>query len=405
MIRTDVAIIGAGPAGLLLSEILGQQGVATIVLERETRQHVLSRIRAGVLEQTTVDVLRRWGLARRLDEEGHAHDGMKIMWAGQNSFFIDVHRHCGKRFVAYGQAKIQEDLYGAADRRGASLLHQVRNIRLENLLGSPACVSFEHEGRSAEIECDFIAGCDGSHGVSRSSIPPDVLREYDKAYPFGWLGVLSETPPLPEIIYVNHPRGFALASQRSPRLSRYYIQVPLGTDIADWPDERFWAELKARYPKEVADAIVTGPCIEKSIAALRSHVAEPMRHGRLFLAGDAAHLVPPTGAKGLNLAVSDVYYLSRALVAFYREGTERLLDDYSDTALRRVWHSERTSWYLTRLLHRFPDTGEFDQRMKEYELEYLRSSPHAQAALAEQYAGLPLEGWETEDASPRVRGR
>ncbi|MCW5658915.1 MAG: 4-hydroxybenzoate 3-monooxygenase [Burkholderiaceae bacterium] len=392
--QTRVAIIGAGPSGLLLSEILAQQGIESIVLERETRQHVLARIRAGVLEQTTVDVLRRWGLARRLDEQGHVHDGMKIVWAGRNSFFIDVHRHCGKRFTAYGQSRIQEDLYAAADARGAAILHGVRNVRFGSLQGTPARVAFEHEGQAREIECDFIAGCDGFHGVSRPSIPAGNVHVFDKTYPFGWLGVLSETPPLHEIIYANHPRGFALASQRSPSLSRYYIQVPMGTDIAEWPDERFWAELKARFPQELAERIVAGPSIEKSIAPLRSFVAEPMRHGRLFLAGDAAHIVPPTGAKGLNLAVSDIYYLSRALAAFYRDDDDTLLEHYSDTALRRVWHSERTSWYLTRLLHRFPDTSDFDQRMKEYELEYLLSSPHAQAALAEQYAGLPLEGWQ-----------
>jgi p-hydroxybenzoate 3-monooxygenase len=348
-----------------------------------------------VLEQTTVDVLRRWGLARRLDEQGHAHDGMKMVWAGGHSFFIDVHRHCGKRFVAYGQSKIQDDLYAAADARGATILHGVRDVRFGGLQGTPARVAFDHEGQAREIECDFVAGCDGFHGVSRPSIPAGHVRAFDKTYPFGWLGVLCETPPLHDIIYANHPRGFALASQRSPTLSRYYIQVPVGTDIAEWPDERFWAELKVRFPQPLAERIVTGPSIEKSIAPLRSFVAEPMRHGRLFLAGDAAHIVPPTGAKGLNLAVSDVYYLSRALAAFYRDRDESLLHGYSATALRRVWHSERTSWYLTHLLHRFPDTSDFDQRMKEYELEYLLSSPHAQAALAEQYAGLPLEGWQS----------
>jgi p-hydroxybenzoate 3-monooxygenase len=265
---------------------------------------------------------------------------------------------------------------------------------LSGLQETCARVVFEHEGAAREIACDFIAGCDGFHGICRPSIPSGIRREFDKVYPFGWLGVLSETPPLAEIIYANHPRGFALASQRSPQLSRYYIQVPQGTEIADWPDERFWAELKARYPKDLADQIVAGPCIEKSIAPLRSFVVEPMRHGRLFLAGDAAHIVPPTGAKGLNLAVSDVYYLSRALASFYRDRDESLLHAYSDTALRRVWHSERTSWYLTHLLHRFPDTSDFEQRMKEYELDYLHASLHAQAALAEQYAGLPLEGWQ-----------
>ena len=241
------------------------------------------------------------------------------------------------------------------------------------------------------LDCDFIAGCDGFHGVSRQAMPKSLLREYEKVYPFGWLGILSETPPLADIVYANHPRGFALASQRSPRLSRYYLQVPLDTRLADWPDERFWEELKARYPRELADAIVTGASIEKSIAPLRSYVAEPMRHGRLFLAGDAAHIVPPTGAKGLNLAVSDVYYLARAIGAYYKDGNENLIDGYSATALRRVWASVRISWYLTMLLHRFPEASDFDQRAQEYELEYLSRSPSAQAALAQEYAGLPLE--------------
>jgi p-hydroxybenzoate 3-monooxygenase len=247
-------------------------------------------------------------------------------------------------------------------------------------------VSFSNQ----RLECDFIAGCDGFHGVSRKSVPAGILHEYEKVYPFGWLGILSETPPLPDITYCNHPRGFALASMRNPQLSRYYIQVPHGTDLEEWPDERFWEEIKARFPRELADAIVTGPSIEKSIAPLRSYVAEPMQHGRLFLAGDAAHIVPPTGAKGLNLAVSDVYYLSRALGAHYREGKDELLARYTETALRRVWSSVRISWYLTNLLHRFPGASDFDQRAQEYELQYVRSSDHAQAALAEQYAGLPL---------------
>jgi p-hydroxybenzoate 3-monooxygenase len=253
-------------------------------------------------------------------------------------------------------------------------------------------VSFKAAGQERRLDCDFIAGCDGFHGVSRQSIPRPALREFEKLYPFGWLGILSETPPLDEIVYANHPRGFALASQRSPRLSRYYIQVPLDTRLEDWPDGRFWQELKARYPRELADAIVTGPSIEKSIAPLRSYVAEPMRHGRLFLAGDAAHIVPPTGAKGLNLAVSDVFYLARALDSYYRMGDAAGIDSYSATALKRVWASVRISWYLTMLLHRFPDASEFDQRAQEYELAYLKRSRAAQVALAQEYAGLPLEG-------------
>ena len=389
--KTQVAIIGGGPAGMLLSEILHRHGIASVVLERSSREHVLSRIRAGVLEQTTVDVLRAHGLADRLDREGHVHDGMKIVWAGRESYFIDVAKHVGKHFITYGQTKIQEDLFAAADRRNASVLTEAEDVRPIDVTSDRPYVTFTHRGETLRLDCDFIAGCDGFHGVSRQAIPPTALREFEKVYPFGWLGVLSPTPPLSDIVYANHPRGFALASARGPRLSRYYIQVPLDTNIEDWPDERFWTELKARYPRELADAIVTGPSIEKSIAPLRSYVAEPMRHGRLFLAGDAAHIVPPTGAKGLNLAVSDVTYLARALAAFYAKGATSLLDGYSDMALRRVWSSVRVSWYLTTLLHRFPDASDFDQRAQEHELEYLKSSYHAQVALAEQYAGLPIE--------------
>ncbi len=388
--KTQVAIIGGGPAGLLLSEILHSHGVSSVVLEKSSREHVLSRIRAGVLEQTTVDVLRAHGLADRLDREGHVHDGMKIVWAGRESYFIDVAKHVGKRFTTYGQTKIQEDLFAAADRRNATVLTEVEDVQLIDVSSNHPCVTFTHHGESLRLDCDFIAGCDGFHGVSRQAIPPTVLREFEKVYPFGWLGVLSPTPPLPDIVYANHPRGFALASARSPTLSRYYIQVPLDTHIEDWPDERFWSELKARFPRELADAIVTGSSIEKSIAPLRSYVAEPMQHGRLFLAGDAAHIVPPTGAKGLNLAVSDVTYLARALAAYYAKGSTQQLDGYSEVALRRVWSSVRVSWYLTTLLHRFPGASDFDQRAQEYELEYLKSSYHAQVALAEQYAGLPI---------------
>jgi p-hydroxybenzoate 3-monooxygenase len=386
-----VAIIGAGPAGLLLSELLHRGGVSSIVLENHSRSEVLSRIRAGVLEQTTVDVFRANGLSERMDREGKPHDGMKIVWAGRDGFFIDVARHAGKCFLVYGQAKIQEDLFEAADRRNATVLTDVGDVVLEYLTSGNPTVRFRRNGETEVLECDFIAGCDGSHGVSRASIPPDGRREFSKDYPFGWLGIMSRTRPLSEVVYANNPRGFALASARGPNLSRYYIQVPVGTRIDDWPDERFWKELKARYPPDLADSIVTGPSIEKSIAVLRSFVSEPMRHGRLFLAGDAAHIVPPTGAKGLNLAVSDAFYLSRALTAFYHDGSTALLDSYSDTALRRVWSAVRISWYLTTLLHRFPDSSDFDQRAQEYELEYLKTSLHAQIALAEQYAGLPFD--------------
>jgi p-hydroxybenzoate 3-monooxygenase len=389
--RTQVLIVGGGPSGLLLSEMLHSRGIDSVMLERSSREHVLSRIRAGVLEQTTTDLLRAHGLAERMDREGSSHDGMRIVWAGRDGFFIDVARHVGKRFTTYGQTQIQEDLFAAADRRGATVLTEVEDVQLMHVESERPSVTFSHRGETARVDCDFVAGCDGFHGVSRAAIPATVLREFEKVYPFGWLGILSPTPPLPEIVYASHPRGFALASARNPTLSRYYIQVPLETKIDDWSDDRFWDELKARYPPELAADIVAGPSIEKSIAPLRSYVAEPMRYGRLFLAGDAAHIVPPTGAKGLNLAVSDVFYLTRALAAFYAQHSATLLDCYSEMALRRVWAAVRLSWYLTSLLHRFPGASEFDQRAQEVELDYLKSSHPAQVALAEQYAGLPFE--------------
>jgi p-hydroxybenzoate 3-monooxygenase len=389
--KTSVAIIGGGPAGLLLSALLHRAGIPSIVVERQTRAYVLARIRAGVLEQTTVNVLRNAGLAGRMDLEGHVHDGMRIVWSGRDGFFIDTAKHVGKRFMAYGQTNLTEDLYLEAEARGQVVIHEAENVTLQGLETSEPSVSFTAQGKAHTIACDFVAGCDGFHGVSRKAIPADKLREFEKVYPFGWLGVLAEVPPLDDVTYAHHPRGFALASQRNPTLSRYYIQVPLGTPVEDWPDSRFWPELKLRFPKELADRIVEGPSIEKSIAPLRSYVAEPMRHGALFLAGDAAHIVPPTGAKGLNLAVSDVHYLSQSLASFYQTGSRSGIDSYSDRALRRVWQSVRTSWYLTNLLHTYPDATPFDQRAQENELEYLRHSRHAQAALADQYAGTDFE--------------
>jgi p-hydroxybenzoate 3-monooxygenase len=389
--KTQVAIIGGGPAGMLLAEMLHSKGIDSVIVEAKSRDYVLSRIRAGVLEQGTVDILRSLGLGERMDREGHPHDGMKIVWAGQDSFFIDVNKHIGKQFMAYGQTNIQEDLFKACDQRKGNILLEAHDVQLMDIASKAPYVTFTHEGQSRRLDCEFIAGCDGFHGVSRKAIPKHVLKEFERVYPFGWLGILSETPPLPDIIYANHPRGFALASMRNPQLSRYYIQTPLDAKIEDWSDDQFWEELKARFPKDIADAIVTGPSIEKSIAPLRSYVAEPMRYGQLFLAGDAAHIAPPTGAKGLNLAVSDVFYLSRAIASFYKSGQSELLDSYSEMALRRVWSSVRTSWYLTNLLHRFPNASDFEQRAQENELSYLKSSYHAQVALAEQYAGLPLE--------------
>jgi p-hydroxybenzoate 3-monooxygenase len=390
--KTQVAVIGAGPAGMLLSEMLARAGVESVVIERQSRDHVLGRIRAGVLEQSTVEVLSRLGLAERLHAEGHVHDGMKIVWSGRSSFFIDCATQVGKRFTAYGQTRIQEDLFLAADRRRARIEFEAEDVRLSELDSVEPLIEYRVAGQQRQLRCEFIAGCDGFHGVSRRSVPAGVLREYEKIYPFGWLGVLAPTPPLPEIVYANHPRGFALASMRNPQLARFYIQVPLSDSVDDWPDARFWPELIARFPPDLAAGIQPAPPVEKSIAPLRSFVTEPMQFGRLFLAGDAAHIVPPTGAKGLNLAVSDVTYLGRALVDFYRTGRLDQLDDYSTVALRRVWHSVRTSWYLTNLLHRFPEATDFDQRAQEYELEFLKATPSAQRALAEQYAGLPIEG-------------
>lgn len=389
--RTQVAIIGGGPAGLLLAHILDRNGIDSVVLERQNRPHVLRRIRAGVLEAGTVDLLRAVGLGERMDREGQPHRGTAIAWEGRERFFIDTKKYTGKMMMAYGQTAITEDLYAARDAAGGEVIDEAGNVQVHDLTATQPYVTYEKNGQVQRIDCDYVAGCDGYHGVSRPSIPASVLRTFEKVYPFGWLSIMSETPPYRDICYVSHRRGFALASQRSAMLSRYYIQCEIDTRLEDWPDERFWEEFKARCPKEMADQIVTGPSIEKSIAPLRSFVAEPMRYGRLFLAGDAAHIVPPTGAKGLNLAVSDVFYLSRALVETYKTGKTRYLDCYSGMALRRVWGAARLSWWLTLLLHRFPEETPFDKRTRENQFDYLAASEHAQASLAEQYVGMPFE--------------
>jgi len=390
-VQTQVAIIGAGPAGTLLSHLLDQSGIESIVLERQTKQHVLERVRAGVLEIGSVEILRDAGLAGRMEREGHVHETVNLAWRAEKLLSIATHKLVGKRMMAYGQTKIQEDLYAAREAAGGTIHESVENVALHDVRTRSPHVTFSRGGVEERIDCDFIAGCDGFHGPSRLAIPSTVRAEYEKIYPFGWLGILSETRPLPILMYANHERGFALCSMRNPKLSRYYVQCPLEDSIDDWPDDRFWTELFARIPKDQADQIETGPSIEKSIAPLRSYVSEPMRYGNLFLAGDAAHIVPPTGAKGLNLAVSDVFYLARGLATHYREGSDRYLDCYSEMALRRVWSAMRFSWWMTKLLHRFPDQTAFDQRTQEQELAYLASSTAAQASLAEQYVGLPFE--------------
>ncbi len=388
--RTQVAIIGAGPSGSLLGYLLHQAGIDTVIIERQTRQYVLDRIRAGVLEWGTVELLRKAGLGANMDRLGHVHDGARIAWGGKSLFF-NIAARTGRHFMAYGQAALQKDLFDAIDTSGVTLLDRCDDVVPHDVTTSSPSVTFTRDGKPVLLHADFVVGCDGYHGVCRSVIPSDCIRTYEKAYPFGWLGILSETPPLPDLVYCNHSRGFALASQRNSMLSRYYVQCPESDKVEDWSDDRFWNELRARFPEDLRDAIVAGPSIEKSIAPLRSFVAEPLRYGNLFLAGDAAHIVPPTGAKGLNLAVSDVHYLSRGLIGHYVHHDDRELDRYSDVALRRIWAMVRFSWWMTTLLHRFPEQTAFDQKMQEAELDLIASSDAAQAALCEQYAGLPFE--------------
>jgi p-hydroxybenzoate 3-monooxygenase len=391
ILRTQVAIIGAGPAGLLLGQLLHAHGIDSIILERKDRAYVLARIRAGVLEQGTVELLDSVGAGARLHREGLIHDGLEFAFGGARHRIDLKTASGGKTVTVYGQTEVTRDLVDARDALGLKTIYEAENVSLHDFEGDKPKVRFESGGVTKEIACDFIAGCDGFHGVSRESVPSAALTIFEREYPFGWLGILSDTPPVsPELIYVNHPRGFALCSMRSQTRSRYYVQCSLDDHVDNWPDQKFWDELKRRLDDEAAAHLVTGPSIEKSIAPLRSFVAEPMRFGRLFLAGDAAHIVPPTGAKGLNLAASDVHYLSDALREFYAEKSSAALDDYSQRALTRVWKAERFSWWMTTVLHRFPDTDAFSQRIQAAELDYLVGSRSAAAALAENYVGLPF---------------
>jgi len=394
MVQTEVAIIGAGPAGTALALLLKQHGIDSVVLERQTRDYVLGRIRAGVLEWTTVEILESIGLGPGMRTDGHVHGIVKIGWRGSEVFTLRMEELAGFPMMAYGQTVIQHELYRRADEEGLDLVFEATEVEVHNAHGEAASgdgpfVTFTADDEVHRLDCAVIAGCDGYHGVSRASIPASAKSEYEKAYPFGWLGVLSETPPLDSLVYANNERGFALCSQRNPMLSRYYVQCPLDDSVDDWSDDRFWTELLARIPASEAHNIVTGPSIEKSIAPLRSYVVEPMQWGNLYLAGDAAHIVPPTGAKGLNLAISDVRYLADALAA-RAHGDLEPLARYSQTALRRVWGAVRFSWWMTMLLHRFPDQTAFDQKAQEQDLAYLASSVAAQTSVAEQYVGLPL---------------
>ena len=388
--KKQVVIVGGGPAGALLLHILHRAGIDAIVLERQTREYVLGRIRAGVLEWGTVELLRRHGLGARMDSVGAPKDTINIAWKGSELLSVNTHELLGKRMMVYGQTMIQEDLYAASDGAGTHLVFEAEDVALHDIDTDSPWLTYQHDGTELRIDCDYVAGCDGFHGASRPTIPASIRREMIKEYPFGWLGVMAETPPLPMLMYANHERGFALCSSRNANLARLYVQCPLDDTVDDWSDDRFWDELFARIPPEQAAQITPQPTIEKSIAPLRSFVSEPMSHGRLFLAGDAAHIVPPTGAKGLNLAVSDVHYLSESLIAAFN-GNPSGLERYSEIALRRVWGAVRFSWWLTGLLHRFPDQTDFDQRAQEQELLYITGSEAAQRSLSEQYVGLPFE--------------
>jgi p-hydroxybenzoate 3-monooxygenase len=389
--KVQVCIIGGGPSGLLLSQLLHLRGIDTVVLEKYSRDHVLARIRAGVLEHGFAKLMREAQCGERMDREGEIHHGFNIAHDGRVDR-VDLLKYSGGNSVmVYGQTEVTRDLYEARDRLDGKVIHNAEDVTPHDIASEAPYVTYRSGEETVRVDCDYVVGADGFHGVSRKSIPEHVLREYEKVYPFGWLGILSRTKPVSsEVVYVKHERGFALCSLRSQVLSRYYIQVPLSDKPEGWSDDAFWTELKRRLPAELAARLITGSSIEKSIAPLRSFVAEPMRYGRLFLAGDAAHIVPPTGARGLNTAASDVYYLYHALIDHYRKGDDSGLDSYSQTALARVWKAQRFSWWMTMLLHRFPDRVSYDDRLQETEMSYLFSSETAMRLVAENYVGLPF---------------
>lgn len=388
--KTQVGIIGGGPAGLLLSQLLHLNGIDSVILERHSREYVLSRIRAGVLEQGLVDMLRKCGVSERLDREGMVHEGIVLAFGGDSTRIDLAGLTGGKTVTVYGQTEVTRDLYSAREEMGGNVVHGADKVAIYDVETDNPYITYQLENDSLCLECDFIAACDGFHGVGRKSIPENVRREYEKIYPFGWLGILSKTIPVNnELIYTNHDRGFSLCSMRSNQLSRYYIQCQMDENLNLWPDNRFWDELKIRLPVKFSENLEIGESVEKSIAPLRSFVVEPISHGRLFLAGDAGHIVPPTGAKGLNLAASDVHYLSNALIDYFKSGVETGLENYSNNALRRVWKAERFSWFMTKLMHKFPNDDNFDTKIQHAELDYLVNSKAAMTSLAENYVGLP----------------
>lgn len=390
-VKTQVCIIGAGPSGLLLSQLLANAGIDTVVIDRKDRAYIEGRVRAGVLEQGTVSALEEAGAAERLHREGLAHSGFELAFDGDRHR-IDIKALTGKTVTVYGQTEVTKDLFDKRYAHGQQFFFNIENTTPNDLKSNKPSVEFTHDGEQVVVECDYVAGCDGFHGVSRRAIPRDELKTFERVYPFGWLGIMVEKPPVShELIYANHARGFALASMRSETRSRYYLQCDVNDDIAEWPDDRFWEELALRLGPDAAANLQTGPSFEKSIAPLRSLVAEPMRYGALFLAGDAAHIVPPTGAKGLNLAVADIRILSRALIARYTDGNNHYIDTYSETVLRRVWKVERFSWQLSTLMHQFPENSPFEKRMQRAEFDYLCASETASRAIAENYVGLPLD--------------